>query len=79
MSIEMDVGARAPGAGFGAADVEAKDEREKKELESMKKSEEANAKEKQQGSEKKADEAPAGGRRKVPTLRRPGEQAPPQQ
>jgi hypothetical protein len=60
------------------ADVEAKDAREKKELESMSKSEEAKQKEKEQGDKKPA-EAPAGGRRKVPTLRRPGEQAPPQQ
>jgi hypothetical protein len=64
--------------GVRTADVEAKDAREKKELESMNKSEEAKAKEKEQGEEKKAAEAPAGGRRKPPTLRRPGEK-PPQQ
>jgi hypothetical protein len=64
--------------GKRTADVEAKDEREKKELESMNKSDEAKAKEKEQGAEKKPAEAPAGGRRKVPTLRRPGEQVPPQ-
>jgi hypothetical protein len=64
--------------GKRTADVEAKDAREKKELESMSKSDEAKEKEKQQGAEKKSEE-PAGGRRKVPTLRRPGEQAPPQQ
>jgi len=64
--------------GKRTADVEAKDAREKKELESMNKSEEAKEKDKTQGEEKKAAEAPTGGRRKVPTLRRPGEQAPPQ-
>jgi len=64
--------------GKRTADVEAKEAREKKELESMSKSEDAKEKEKQQGA-KKSDEAPAGNRRKVPTLRRPGEQAPPQQ
>jgi hypothetical protein len=65
--------------GKRTADVEAKDAREKRELESMNKSEEAKAKEKEQGEDKKPAEAPLGGRRKVPTLRRPGEQAPPQQ
>jgi hypothetical protein len=61
--------------GKRTADVEAKDARDKKELESMSKSEEAKEKEKA-GGEKKAEEAPAGGRRKVPTLRRPGEKPP---
>ena len=63
--------------GKRTADVEAKDAREKKELESMNKSDEAKEKEKAQGDKKPA-EAPAGGRRKIPTLRRPGEKPPPQ-
>jgi len=68
---QVDLGKRT-------ADVEARDAREKKELESMSKSDEAKAKEKDEGGEKKPAEAPAGGRRKIPTLRRPGEKAPPQ-
>jgi hypothetical protein len=63
--------------GKRTADVEAKEEREKKELESMNKSDEAKDKQKAQDAEKKPAETPLGGRRKVPTLRRPGEQAPP--
>ena len=61
--------------GKRTAEVEAREAREKKDLESMSKSEEAKEKEKA-GGEKKAAEAPAGGRRKVPTLRRPGEKPP---
>jgi hypothetical protein len=60
--------------GKRTADVEAKDEREKKELESMSQTKDVD--EKKAAEKKEASEAQK--KRKVPTLRRPGEKAPPQ-
>jgi hypothetical protein len=61
--------------GKRTADVEAKEQREKKELETMTGTKEGN--EKKAAEKKEGDETQK--KRKVPTLRRPGEQAPPQQ
>jgi hypothetical protein len=60
--------------GKRAASVEAKEQKEKKDLESMTSTKD---KDEKKADEKKASETPT--KRKVPTLRRPGETPPPQQ
>ncbi len=66
-AAEGNIGARA-------ASVQAKEERDKKQLESMMSTKEQEAKK----AEEKKSAAAEGKKRKAPTLRRPGEAAPPQ-
>lgn len=60
--------------GKRTADIKAKDEREKKELEGMSQSKDVDEKKAEEKKEAEAQQK----KRKVPTLRRPGEKAPPQ-